>query len=141
MALDIELSLNPTEQEREAILNPLIAYNAAHCGDLPHEKFALSLRDSDSQAVVGGLYGRIAYGWMFVELLSVPEQGREQGTGSTLMAQAEALARDRQCLGIWLDTFSFQAPGFYKKLGFSEFGQIVDYPPGHRRHFLQKRLD
>lgn len=40
-----------------------------------------------------------------------------------------------------LDTFSFQAPGFYRKLGVSEFGHIADYPSGHQRHFFQKCLD
>jgi len=60
--------------------------------------------------------------------------------GSQLMRMAEDLAREKECVGIWLDTFSFQAPAFYQKMGYSELGQIVDYPPGHRRHFFQKRL-
>ena len=77
---------------------------------------------------------------MYIELLSVPEQGRGQGVGSELMTMAESMAKEKNCLGIWLDTFSFQAPEFYKKLGFSQFGEIVDYPPGHRRHYFQKRL-
>ncbi|MGH8409424.1 MAG: GNAT family N-acetyltransferase, partial [Pseudomonas sp.] len=47
---------------------------------------------------------------------------------------------EKGCAGIWLDTFSFQAPGFYRKLGFSEFGHIAEYPPGHTRHFFQKHL-
>jgi hypothetical protein len=28
----------------------------------------------------------------------------------------------------------------YRKMGYSEFGHIVDYPPGHKRFFFQKRL-
>jgi ribosomal protein S18 acetylase RimI-like enzyme len=56
------------------------------------------------------------------------------------MAEAERIAIDRQCEGIWLDTFSFQAPGFYAKLGFERFGLIKDFPPGQSRHFLMKRL-
>jgi len=90
--------------------------------------------------ILGGLYGRMIFRWMFIELLSVPEQGRGQGIGSKLMAQAEALAREKNCYGLWLDTFDFQAPEFYRKLGFSQFGEIVDYPPGHKRHYFQKRL-
>jgi ribosomal protein S18 acetylase RimI-like enzyme len=53
---------------------------------------------------------------------------------------AEDLAREMNCIGIWLDTFDFQAPEFYRRLGFSEFGQIEDHPPGHRRFFMRKRL-
>jgi hypothetical protein len=41
---------------------------------------------------------------------------------------------------VWLDSFSFQAPGFYRRLGYAEFGVVEDYPPGHTRHFLKKRL-
>ena len=55
------------------------------------------------------------------------------------MVHAEARARDRGCHSAWLDTFSFQAPGFYQKLGYEEFGHL-DYRPGHQRHFLKNRL-
>jgi len=56
-----------------------------------------------------------------------------------LMGQAEGRARERGCHSTWLDTFSFQARGFYEKLGYEEFGRL-DYPPGHYRHFMRKRL-
>jgi len=56
------------------------------------------------------------------------------------MLRAEAEARARGCIGIWLNTFSFQARGFYEKLGFTLIGQIDDYPVGHQRFFLQKRF-
>lgn len=95
---------------------------------------------NDQGEILGGLYGRFFYQWLFIELLSVPEQGRGQGIGSRLMQMAEDMAREKECIGIWLDTFDFQAPQFYKKLGYSELGQIVDYPPGHKRFFFQKRL-
>jgi hypothetical protein len=55
------------------------------------------------------------------------------------MASAEARALERGCHSAWVDTFSFQAPGFYPKLGYQAFGEL-DYPPGHKRIFLQKRL-
>lgn len=139
MKLRIELSQNPTEDQRQAILQPLIVYNDAKTGVSKSEPFALMVRD-ENDAILGGLYGRVTLQWMFIELLSVPEQGRGQGTGSELMTMAEALAKEKNCFGVWLDTFSFQAPEFYKKLGFSQFGEIVDYPPGHKRHFFQKRL-
>ena len=57
------------------------------------------------------------------------------------MEKAEALARERALVGLWLDTFSWQAPGFYRSLGFVEIGRIPDHPPGEARIFLAKRLD
>jgi len=139
MNLRIELTQEPTEEQRQAILQPLIEYNDAQTGGSKSEPFALMVKDQNGE-ILGGLYGRMIFRWMFIELLSVPEQGRGQGIGSKLMAQAEALAKEKNCYGVWLDTFDFQAPEFYKKLGFSQFGEIVDYPPGHKRHFFQKRL-
>lgn len=139
MRLRIERSQDPTNEEREAILAPLRTYNAAQAGLAKPEPVALLVRD-DNGEILGGLYGRVFYQWLFIELLSVPEEGRGLGLGTKLMQMAEELAQEKECVGIWLDTFSFQAPEFYKKLGYSEFGQIVDYPPGHKRHFFQKRL-
>ncbi len=139
MTLTIERSQNPTPEDREAILAPLRAYNVAQAGDGKAELLALLVRD-DQGEILGGLYGRFFYRWLFIELLSVPEQARGDGMGSQLMRMAEDLAREKECVGIWLDTFSFQAPAFYQKMGYSELCQIVDYPPGHRRHFFQKRL-
>lgn len=139
MNLRIERSQNPTDDEEQAILLPLRAYNASKAGVSVSEPIALLVRDEHDE-ILGGLYGRIFYQWLYVELLSVPEQARGQGLGSKLMRMAEDVAREKDCVGVWLDTFDFQAPGFYQKLGYSELGQIVDYPPGHKRLFFQKRL-
>jgi len=140
MSVRIELKANPTEEERLAILAPLVDYNAQQAGDGLSEKLALLVRDEVSGEILGGLHARVLYRWLFVELLVVPEQTRGQGMGSTLMQRAEDLARERGCVGVWLDTFEFQAPDFYRQRGYTEFGHIDDYPPGHKRFFFQKRL-
>lgn len=137
----IEHTTQPSDDELQAILTPLRAYNASKAGDAGAEKFALLVRDDGDEQVLGGLSGKLLYRWMFIELLAVPEQARGQGVGSRLMAMAEEWAREKNCVGIWLDTFDFQAPEFYRSLGYSEFGHIDDYPPGHRRFYFQKRLD
>ena len=133
MPAQIQLSENVTEAERLAILYPLLAHNLANGGDDAHETFALLLRAPDRDEVIGGLYGKISYRWLLIDLVSVPEQMRGQGIGERLMRMAEDIAQKKNCIGIWLETFSFQAPGFYRKLGYSEFGRLADYPPGHTR--------
>ena len=140
MSVKIERSENVTEAERLAILTPLLAHNLANGGDDAHETFALLLRAPNSNEVIGGLYGKISYRWLLIDLVSVPESMRGQGIGEQLMRKAEEVAREKQCVGIWLETFSFQAPGFYRKLGYVEFGRLADYPPGHMRFYYQKRL-
>ena len=138
--MTIEVVESPGEAERLAILATLTAHNDAAVGPTDRRQVAIVLRD-DAGAIVGGLWGMIAFGWLFVQYLAVPPQMQGQGRGRDLMLQGEALARDAGCVGIWLDTFSFQARGFYEKLGFVQFGTIPDYPPGHSRFFLSKRID
>lgn len=129
----------PTDADRAAILAPLRAYNVAQVGDPRVRLVALVVRDDEGETI-GGLWGRIAFDWCFVELLVVPESHRGQGLGRDLMVRAEALAREAGCVGLWLDTFEFQARGFYERLGYSLFGELGDYPPRYKRFFLQKRL-
>lgn len=136
----IETVIGPGEEERAAILKPLRAYNFSKAGDPHSETIALLVRDNETNEVIGGLYGDIFHHWFFIELLAIPEQCRGQGTGSELMRMAEAIAREKRCVGMWLDTFDFQAPDFYARHGFTAFGHLDDFPPGHKRFFLQKRL-
>jgi ribosomal protein S18 acetylase RimI-like enzyme len=56
------------------------------------------------------------------------------------MKKAEEIAANRGCLGIRLDTFSFQAPGFYEKLGYRIFGRLANHPKGHERIYYFKEL-
>jgi GNAT superfamily N-acetyltransferase len=121
------------------VLGPLRAYNIAHAGDPRIRPVAILVSDEDG-ASEGGLWGRIGYDWLFVELLVVPEAARGMGLGRQLMQQAETIARQAGCAGIWLDTYEFQARGFYEKLGYTLFGTLDDHPIGQRRFFLQKRL-
>ncbi|WP_271408380.1 GNAT family N-acetyltransferase [Pseudomonas sp. Q1-7] len=136
----IELAVNPGEDERAAILRPLRAHNLSRAGDPNAETIALLVHDEHTQEVIGGLYGEIFYRWLFIELLAIPEQSKGQGIGTRLMEMAEDVAREKGCVGIWLDTFDFQAPAFYQKQGYTEFGHLDDFPPGHKRFFFQKRL-
>ena len=75
-----------------------------------------------------------------IDILVVTDGYRRSGLGSALMADAEQAARDRGYRGLFLDTFEFQAPQFYEKLGFTRFGSIRNFSDGHDRHFYEKRL-
>jgi GNAT superfamily N-acetyltransferase len=93
----------------------------------------------DQGKVVGGLYGETYGGWLFIRYFVLPEALRGQSLGSQVIAEAERVARERGCHSAWVDTFSFQAPGFYQKQGYAEFSRI-DLPPMGHRIFLQKRF-
>ena len=139
-SVEITIPADPTSAEREAILAPLLRYNEEHGGPARNEPVAILLRDPATQEILGGLWGRISFRWLFVELLCIPAPLRKQGLGSQLLARAEEIARGKGCVGIWLDTFGFQAPDFYPRMGYEVFGTIEDHPVGGRRFCLQKRF-
>jgi GNAT superfamily N-acetyltransferase len=125
---------------REAIVAGLVAFNAKQTGRNDYKPLVLTIEDADKQ-VIGGLWGRTSYGWLFVELLFIPEALRGEGFGRNILLRAEREAVSRGCHSVWLDTFQFQARGFYERLGYSCFGELADYPEGFSRYFMRKKLD
>ena len=123
----------------EAIFEALDATSRALVGPARPHLLVIAIRD-DGGAVIGGLWGYTVFQWLHVQMLVVPERLRGLGVGSNLMAAAEAVARERGCCGAYVDTFSFQAVPFYRKLGFTPFGVLDDFPPGHHRVFFLKRF-
>jgi GNAT superfamily N-acetyltransferase len=140
MEIDIVLTDKPAPEAREAILDRLIRFNTEQAGPSRWRPLAVLLSDRGTGETVGGLWGQTYWNWLFVELLFVPAVCRGSGIGSSLLRQAEDEAIRRGCVGAWLDTFSYQAPGFYARLGYTLFGTIEDYPAGHNRFFFKKRL-
>ncbi|HEX2880760.1 MAG TPA: GNAT family N-acetyltransferase [Polyangiaceae bacterium] len=139
MTFTIRTTDVPDDATRRAILDPLLAYNAAQTGRTDMRPLICTIDDAQGQ-VIGGLWGRTAYDWLFVELLFVPESLRKQGLGATLMQRAESEALTRGCHSAWLDTFQFQAKGFYEKQGYSCFGELQNYPDGASRYWMRKKL-
>ena len=128
----------PSRADRMLIDQALDDFNAERWPDNPIQRIAVILRDS-AESIAAGLDGVAYGGWLFVNNLWVSEPLRRQGVGRALVATAESEALARGCHSAWLDTFSFQAPGFYQKLGYEIFAAL-DYPPEHKRYFLRKRL-
>jgi GNAT superfamily N-acetyltransferase len=96
-------------------------------------------RDKD-KVVQAGIRFVLAFEWLFVNWLWVADSYRKNGVGSQLMGGAEADARAHGCHGAYLDTFTFQAPKFYERLGYREFGRLNNFPPGHARIWFSKAL-
>jgi GNAT superfamily N-acetyltransferase len=138
------VTITQTAAEADPVVPVLLAGLTAHAtpfaGPADAQSLNLVVRRPGEAASVGGLNARIFYGWMYVNLFHLPEALRGQGLGGALMRRAEAVARASGCTGIWLDTFSFQARPFYESLGYRVFATLEDFPPGHSRHYLMKRL-
>ncbi|WBG61626.1 GNAT family N-acetyltransferase [Pseudomonas citronellolis] len=127
-------------QARAVVEEGLRAYNVERMGtSYGYEGFELYARDAEGQ-LVGGLFGHSGMGWLYVDYLWLDARQRGAGLGAQLLALAEEEARRRGCVGVFLYTYSFQAPGFYRKQGFELMGVLEDCPPGHQRFYLKKRL-
>ena len=139
--MDATFTLNPepTPEERHRIIDPLIAFNEALAGPRNKKEFAFSVHSKTGE-FVGGLLGFTHWNHFFVSAVFVDQRFRREGTGRELLKRAEALALEHGCDTIYLDTFDYQAPGFYNKLGFKVFGKLEDYPPGHQRFYLIKQI-
>ena len=141
MTPTITLTDAPVPSARAAILRGLVHFNESQMNRPEcHRLLAVLLSDPDTGETIGGLWGETLLSWLHVDLLFVPETLRRAGIGRRLMGEAETEAVRRGCIGAWLDTYSFQARGFYEKLGYSLFGTIDDMPHGHSRFFVKKQF-
>ena len=136
-SIAVEVKTTLPAGDAEQITRGLVGYNAQEAPPADHRPLAVVARRAGE--LVGGLVGHTHWGWLFVRQLWTAEEARGKGLGRRLMLAAEAEARARGCQHAHLDTFSFQALGFYARLGYRVFGQLEDYPAGHTRYFLEKR--
>src|SRR5271154_6113726 len=125
----------PSDADVEVLPNGLEAFNESQWpGHQKWRPLAVFARGRET-----GLAGETYAGWLFIRYLWVADPLRGKGIGRELMGAAEGRAVERGCHSAWVDTFTFQAPGFYRKLGYAPFGEL-DYPPDFKRIFLRKQL-
>jgi GNAT superfamily N-acetyltransferase len=138
-ALSIAVEVEPATEVKRALFDGLFQSNVERTGDGKIEHLCVVARDSDD-ALMGGTYGEIYWGWLHISAIWVTPQLRRRGLGTQLLARAEAEASAKGCHGAYLDTFNFQSVEFYARAGYKVFGTLEQFPNGHSRHFLRKPL-
>ncbi|MEL3953426.1 GNAT family N-acetyltransferase [Stenotrophomonas bentonitica] len=127
-------------EDTRAVLAGLLAFNQAASGDALDDQPVNRVIHDATGRVVAGIAADVCGGWLMVHALWVDASQRGQGLGQALLADAEQQARTLGAHAVTLDTFSWQAEGFYLKQGYEVFGRLQDFPPGHHRLYLRKRL-
>ena len=127
----------PSQELARQTAEKLGAEVAAAHGPRDEKPFALSARESNG-GWIGGINGVIHWRWLYIGQFYLDPERRGQGIGRALLAEAEILARENECVGIYLDTFDAGALAFYRKCGFEVAGRIDNFPPGAARTYLSR---
>ncbi|MER9892491.1 GNAT family N-acetyltransferase [Mesorhizobium sp. M0119] len=135
----LETTADPLPHELAFLGERLTAFNDSDVGASGRKTLAVFVRD-ERGAIVAGISGYTAWGWLYVQWLWVDEKLRGQRMAGTMLEAAEMEAIARGCHGAWIDTFNPKAAKAYERQGYLPFGVLADFPIGRSRIFLQKKL-
>ena len=133
----------PDGTEEEELDDELMAYNLRQVPPSQEEPFIKICRcaKDDGGRLLGGVLAcSILWKVLSVETVWVREEYRGMGIARKLLFEVEKEAVRRGCSMAQLDTFDFQARGFYEKCGYQVFGILPDMPKGHTRYYMYKLL-
>jgi GNAT superfamily N-acetyltransferase len=135
----LETTADPPPEELAYLSERLTAFNDGDVGASRRKALAVFVRD-DAGAVVAGISGYTAWGWLYIQWLWVDERLRGQRMAGKMLDAAEHEAMRRGCRNAWIDTFNPVAARTYRRQGYQPFGTLADFPVGRDRIFLRKTL-
>ena len=136
--LHLDITADPSPADEALVMAGTRAHNAAFM-QADAKRLCVFARDA-AGAIIGGVTASTYWHYLDVKFLWVHEQHRHLGLATQVMRAAHAEAWRRGCKNVFLDTFSFQARGFYERLGYREFGRLSGFSGQHERHFMHKAL-
>lgn len=126
----IELSrIEKTPESEQRVLNLLMEH--AERNNAPFETEHWQIDAIEDGVFLGGIVAKASKDMVFVNYLAVDPKAQGRGLGKQLLHALEERARAAGKVGVWLDTFAFQAPEFYPSLGYEKFGQLSNAHYGH----------
>ncbi|XBS69062.1 GNAT family N-acetyltransferase [Acerihabitans sp. KWT182] len=136
--MELIISDIPDQAVEKQVLDGLWGYNHVF-SPVDIHPFRIVMKDS-SKKLQGGIIARTWWGGLEIQYLWIAEIFRGKGFGRTLMAITEGEAIKRDCHFAYVDTLSFHALGFYKNLGYSEYGSLSGFAHTFSRHYLVKQF-
>src|SRR5215813_6721124 len=130
---------DPRPEDVALINDGLTRFNFEAAGVDNGRWLAIFVRDASGQIEAG------VHGWTwgqtgFVQTLWVRDDLHGRGLGSQLLDAAEREAERRGCIEMQLDTHDYQAPDFYRRLGYESIGELPGWPGNSKRIFFRKAL-
>lgn len=125
------------EPETKAVHAGLMAYNRTFVPDT--EDLSLAVTD-ETGAVIGGCDAFRMGTLALLDVLWVDEKHRGAGLGLRILKELEETAAGKGARRLELNTFGFQAPGFYEKLGYRRFGAVEPAAGTYGHYFYVKEL-
>lgn len=128
-----------SSEDKNAIYQELLKYNLARIEDKEPKDLGIYLEDASGNKIAGIICDTHG-NWLFIHYLWVDESQRGKKIGKQLLLKAEEEAKKRGCKYAFVDTFDFQAPGFYIKQGYTEVFKLEHYPISGARFYYTKEL-
>ncbi len=120
------------------IINALRDYEAEHGNNIdpmPHLKaedmYTLGCYATSRGVLLGGLLYSIHREWIFLSSGFVWPEHRGRGIYSAIMREIEGYAMKKRCNGIFVSTYTFEAPHIYEHWGFTKGSVLPDMPRGN----------
>lgn len=137
--MEIEVTAKIDKRDEDKIFQKLYEYNLPKFDFVTPKDLAVFIRDDDDE-VIGGLVGHTFGLWFIIKTLWVDKTLRNKGFGSKILQMAEDEAIKRGCKFVFVDTYNFQAPLFYRKFGYEEVLELENYPVVGKRQYFRKNL-
>ena len=137
--MKIRITNDGNEHDIADVFEMLKAYNLSKLETSNVVPVGVYYEDENGRKLAG-LTGETFGNWLCIKYLVVDESQRGCGIGSKLLTAAEEEAKKRGCKYSFVDTFSFQAPGFYEKHGYKEVFALNEYPITGARYYYTKEL-
>ena len=117
MTYQLSFESNPNQEDIQVLGNAIMEQATQIKGFNPLDFFAFFIRDADN-TIVGGCNGCALYGCLYIDQLRVSDLLRKQGWGTALIEAALEYGKEKGCTFATVNTFDWEALGFYQKIGF-----------------------
>lgn len=129
----------PESQDKEVVVKGMLEHHAKSGHPRKSETYSVLLKNKNNK-LLGTVIVTFLWNGMEINSLWIDETIRNQGWGKKLMDAVEKEGIKRGCTVAYTNTFPWQAPEFYEKLGYTLFGRLEDLPKGSNLSYYSKKL-